>query len=167
MITVIKHGKETFKAVCPICGCEFTYQAEDLKEDCFHNHYVDCPDCKQVVIHEYEAKKKSLDDNLLWKKAEEEQLDPDKYPTKLAKDREFYVDYQYPNTIWNSWPDCATCPNRPNPDTTTIGDIPCTWCKKMRPYCYTGDVFPKDYKGGELRATSYADKKAEPPVTKE
>ena len=41
-IKVIKHGKETFKAVCPICGCEFSYQSEDLKEDCFHNHYVEC-----------------------------------------------------------------------------------------------------------------------------
>ena len=38
-IKVIKHGKEIFKAVCPICGCEFSYQAEDLKEDLFHNHY--------------------------------------------------------------------------------------------------------------------------------
>ena len=59
-IKVIKHGKETFKAVCPICGCEFSYQAEDLKEDRFHNHYVECPDCKQIVSHEYESKNKSI-----------------------------------------------------------------------------------------------------------
>ena len=59
-IKVIKHGKETFKAVCPICGCEFSYQAEDLKEDRFHNHYVECPDCKQIVSHEYEFKNKSI-----------------------------------------------------------------------------------------------------------
>ena len=149
MITVIKHGKETFKAVCPICGCEFTYQAEDLKEDIFHNHYVECPDCKNAVSHDYEPKKKSLDDSLLWRKVEEEQLDYDKYPAKLAKEREFYVDYQHPNAIWDSWLDCATCPNRPDPTKTVVGDTPCTRCKKMQPYCYTGDVFPKDYKGGE------------------
>ena len=59
-IKVIKHGKETFKAVCPICGCEFSYQTEDLKEDRFHNHYVECPDCKQIVSHEYESKNKSI-----------------------------------------------------------------------------------------------------------
>lgn len=59
-IKVTKHGKETFKAVCPICGCEFSYQVEDLKEDHFHNHYVECPDCKQTVPHEYEAKNKSI-----------------------------------------------------------------------------------------------------------
>lgn len=62
-IKVIKHGKETFKAICPICGCEFTYQSEDLKEDCFHNHYVECPDCKNAVWHEYEPKQKGLDKN--------------------------------------------------------------------------------------------------------
>lgn len=59
-IKIIKHGKETFKVVCPICGCEFSYQAEDLKEDRFHNHYVECPDCKQRVSHEYESKNKVL-----------------------------------------------------------------------------------------------------------
>ena len=134
-IKVIKRGKETFKATCPICGCEFTYQAEDLKEDIFHNHYVECPDCKNAVSHDYEPKKKSLDDNLLWRKAEEEQLDYDKYPAKLAKEREFYVDYQHPNTIWNPWPDCATCPNRPDSTKTVVGDTPCTWCIKNQPYC--------------------------------
>ena len=59
-IKIIKHGKETFKAVCPICGCEFSYQAEDLREDRFRNHYVECPDCKQIVSHEYELKKKYI-----------------------------------------------------------------------------------------------------------
>ena len=148
MINVIKHGKETFKAVCPICGCEFTYQAEDLKEDCFHNHYVECPDCKQAVSYAYETKKKNIGD-ILWDYAKEHLPDSEEYPAKLIKEREYYVDYQHPNTIWDSWPDCATCPNRPDPTKTIVGDTPCTRCKKMQPYCYTGDVFPKDYKGGE------------------
>ena len=134
-IKVIKHGKETFKAVCPICGCEFTYQSEDLKEDCFHNHYVDCPDCKNSVSHEYEPKKKSLDDSLLWEYAKSQPLDSDKYPAKLIKEREFYVDYKHPTTIWNSWPDCATCPNKPDPTKTIVGDTSCTWCIKNQPYC--------------------------------
>ncbi len=121
MITVIKHGKETFKAVCPICGCEFTYQSEDLKEDCFHNHYVDCPDCKQVVIHEYEDKKKDI----TW-----------------GKDLPLVT-----NSL--NWPDCDKCPNKPNSDKPIIGDSPCALCKKMQPYCYTSDIFPESYKRGK------------------
>ena len=130
MINVIKHGKETFKAVCPICGCEFTYQAEDLKEDCFGNHYVECPDCKQVVSHEYEAKKKGLQ-------------------KKIYVDDKDTIYSAYTTTPAIDWPDCDKCPNRPDPNNPVIGDSPCTWCKKMQPYCYAGDVFPKDYQGGK------------------
>jgi hypothetical protein len=156
-IKVIKHGKETFKAVCPICGCEFTYQAEDLKEDCFHNHYVECPDCKQAVSHEYEAKKKEL----VWGKGlqiVDDHINPyDKAIPCDKKDKWFYVDYPNPNTIWSpnisDWPDCATCPNRPDPNKIIVGDTPCTWCKKNQPYCHTGDVFPKDYKGGSYKVS--------------
>ena len=150
-IKVIKHGKETFKAVCPICGCEFTYQSEDLKEDIFHNHYVECPDCKNGVSHEYEAKKKSLQKDLTWafpKPGESVPCD--------KKDKWFYIDYPQPNTIWSTapsidWPDCATCPNKPDPTKTVAGDTPCTWCGKNQPYCFTGDKFPDDYKGGSYK----------------
>jgi len=134
MITVIKHGKETFKAVCPICGCEFTYQAEDLKEDCFHNHYVECPDCKQAVSHKYEVKKKSLDENILWEYVEDHKIEYDKFPDIVL------------TTSSYDWPDCATCPNRPDPNKpATVGDTPCTWCKKNQAYCNAGiaDVNPK------------------------
>ena len=116
MINIIKHGKETFRVVCPVCGCEFTYQAEDLKADMFGNHYVECPDCKNAVPHD-EPKVKGIGD-LSW------------------RDRQFYVDYQNPKTTWTNWPDCATCPNRPDPNKPiTVGDSPCTFCKKMQPYC--------------------------------
>lgn len=156
MITVIKHGKETFKAICPICGCEFTYQSEDLKEDCFHNHYVDCPDCKQAVSHEYETKKKSIDPNILWDYAEKHKPDYNEYPDKLAKERKFYVDYQQPTIIWNSWPDCATCPNRPDPNKSAqVGDTPCTWCIKNRPYCGNGMA---DYATGPITVSPNLDK---------
>ena len=89
-IKVIKHGKETFKAVCPICGCEFSYQSEDLKEDRFHNHYVECPDCKQIVSHEYESKNKSIT------------------LTKCLPAVDYKLNYPYsPN-------DCDTCTNKPD-----------------------------------------------------
>ena len=34
-----------------------------------------------------------------------------------------------------SWPDCETCPNKPDPAHPVVGDSPCTWCIKNRPYC--------------------------------
>ena len=148
-IKVIKHGKETFKAVCPICGCEFSYQAEDLREDHFRNHYVECPDCKQIVSHEYESKNKSI---TLTKGL----------PTvdyKLS-----YPDLQ--NTNWTtvtSWPDCDTCPNKPDPNKLVVGDTPCTWCKKIQPYCISDIkcasesciVNPKDFNVSTYTTGSY------------
>ena len=120
-IKIIKHGKETFKAVCTICGCEFSYQAEDLKEDHFHNHYVECPDCKQIVSHEYESKNKSIT------------------LTKCPPTVDYKLNYPYlQNTAWattTSWPDCDTCPNKPDPNKLVVGDTPCNWCKKIQPYC--------------------------------
>lgn len=71
MITVIKHGNKTFKAVCPICGCEFTYQDEDLNEDIFHNHNVICPDCGRHIPHD-EQKNRALNKDILWDYAEEQ-----------------------------------------------------------------------------------------------
>ena len=131
MITVIKHGKETFTVTCPVCGCVFTYHAEDLNEDCFQNHYVICPDCQHHVSHD-EPKKKSLHEGILWEVAEEE----------MKKNR----DYPYPVTLKASeytWPDCETCPNKPDPTKVIVGDTPCTWCKKNMPYCNAVDVQPK------------------------
>ena len=68
-IEVIKHGKQTFKEVCSRCGCEFTYQLEDLKEDIFHNHYVKCPDCQTKISHKNEVKNKEIE----WCYAKEDQ----------------------------------------------------------------------------------------------
>lgn len=148
-IKVIKHGKETFKAVCPICGCEFSYQAEDLREDRFRNHYVECPDCKQIVSYEYESKNKSI--NL----------------TKCSPTVDYKLNYPYlQNTNWKittSWPDCDTCPNKPDPNKLVVGDTPCTWCKKNQPYCISDikcasesyTVNPKDFNVSTYTNGSY------------
>ena len=124
-IKIIKHGKETFKAVCPICGCEFSYQAEDLKEDLFHNHYVECPDCKHTVYHEYESKNKDI----TW--------------AKESPTIDYKLNYPYlQNIAWTTatpWPDCDACQFKPDPNKPVVGDTHCTWCKKIQPYC-TSDV---------------------------
>ena len=64
MITVITHGTKTFRVVCPICNCEFTYQEEDLNKDVFHNHYVICPDCGIHIPHE-EQKNRAFNRDIL------------------------------------------------------------------------------------------------------
>lgn len=113
-INIIKPGKETFKAICQICGCEFTYQTEDLKEDIFHNHYIECPNCKNSISHNYEAKKREI----TWQKFIETTPEVDKAL----------------NTNATFWPDCDQCPNKPA-DMSYVGDSPCTFCVKHQIYC--------------------------------
>lgn len=40
MIKIIKEGVKEFNITCPFCGCEFTYEKEDI-----HNSQVICPCC--------------------------------------------------------------------------------------------------------------------------
>jgi hypothetical protein len=127
-IKVIKHGTKVFRAVCPICGCEFEYEYEDLKTEYGFVREVKCPDCGNMVYHqEY---KPVYPSSPTW-------------PT-------------YPNYPYITWTttgtgtelDCDKCPNKPDLSRPIVGDTPCTWCKKTQPYCYTGDKFSADYKGG-------------------
>lgn len=46
MIEVIKHGKEKFKTVCSICGCEFSYEVCDVI-----GGFIKCPDCGYYGPH--------------------------------------------------------------------------------------------------------------------
>lgn len=48
MIKVVKHGYKGYSTVCYKCGCEFTYELEDIKEG-----YVSCPDCNEKSLHNY------------------------------------------------------------------------------------------------------------------
>lgn len=47
MIEVIKHGTKKFTATCANCGCEFTYEVEDI-----HDGKITCPDCGYYVVHQ-------------------------------------------------------------------------------------------------------------------
>ncbi len=50
---VIKHGDtkstapeiETKRTTCPICGCEFEYDSDDVQRDIHNNARVNCPEC--------------------------------------------------------------------------------------------------------------------------
>lgn len=48
MKTIIKHGNTKFNAYCSICGCEFTYELEDICKDISTN-YVICPECGEKI----------------------------------------------------------------------------------------------------------------------
>lgn len=47
MIKIIKNGKKEFRAICPFCGCEFTYEQEDLNGTSF----INCPECNAIMEH--------------------------------------------------------------------------------------------------------------------
>lgn len=50
---VIKHGDTkstapeivTERTTCPICGCEFEYDSNDVQRDIHNNAHVNCPEC--------------------------------------------------------------------------------------------------------------------------
>lgn len=46
MITVFKHGKTEFKKTCDNCGCEFSYEVEDVVDG-----KIACPDCHKEFPH--------------------------------------------------------------------------------------------------------------------
>lgn len=47
MIKIIKSGKKEFHAICSNCGCEFTYEQEDLNGTGF----INCPECNAIMEH--------------------------------------------------------------------------------------------------------------------
>lgn len=54
MIHIIRHGKKYYKLNCPICGCIWTFEKEDMttglnsKNETWFSVY--CPDCKKRFI---------------------------------------------------------------------------------------------------------------------
>ena len=45
-IKIIKQGVKEFRITCPYCGCEFTYEKEDV-----YNSEVICPCCSKGLPH--------------------------------------------------------------------------------------------------------------------
>lgn len=55
MKTIIKPGRKTYKENCETCGCEFTYQDEDMihqENKTFEGYqdFVECPCCHQMIF---------------------------------------------------------------------------------------------------------------------
>lgn len=55
MIKIIKDGQRDFIANCNVCGCEFSYQTEDIKLS-----YVACPCCGFHISHRLNSLKRQL-----------------------------------------------------------------------------------------------------------
>lgn len=117
MITVIKHGKKVFKGFCSRCGCEFTYELEDVTL----NNFVTCPDCGESC---YIGGSKNTPYTPLaigWPTPGE--------PIPCSPSEANKID------------PCKDCDwmKKLLSGVTYIGDIPCTWCSKG-PYRVTCDT---------------------------
>lgn len=123
-IKVIKQGVKEFNITCPNCGCEFTYEYEDVGIG-----VVICPCCQAHLPHK--GVRGKVDESPLpingW------------YGTITNPHGTYpYNDLVYrPFTLpeWATKSDnlsgCEGCPNNPKYlKAPYIGDSPCQWCQK-------------------------------------
>lgn len=124
-IKVIKQGVKEFHITCPYCGCEFTYENEDV-----YNSEVICPCCSKALPHKgVRGGNGDLDTETI------PQLQRIYYGPKTGAE---YNDLVYrPFTLpdWATKSDnlngCEGCPNNPKYlKTPYVGDTPCQWCQK-------------------------------------
>ena len=139
-IKIIKDGKKEFDITCPYCGCEFTYEKEDV---C--NSEVICPCCSTNLPHKSVIGK--VDECPLPTNGE--------YGTTINPNGTFPMPIWYNQqvalngykirdglnkrpltlpdgaTLINNENDCEGCPNNPKYlKTPYVGDTPCQWCQK-------------------------------------
>ena len=60
MIKIIKEGKKEFIATCRTCGCQFSYELNDI-----HISGVSCPYCGHLVVHPEYSQSKNKDSNIV------------------------------------------------------------------------------------------------------
>lgn len=129
-IKVIKQGVKEFNLTCPFCGCEFTYEKEDV-----HNSQVICPCClTNLLVGTVNTNPFPMP---IWYN---QQVAPDGYKIRgvINKPTDKYNDLVYrPFTLpdWATKSDnfsgCEGCPNNPKYiKENYIGDTPCQWCQK-------------------------------------
>ena len=110
-IKIIKQGVKEFHITCPYCGCEFTYEKEDV-----YNSEVICPCCSKGLPHKGIIGTGDINPSTLpiWYN---QQVAPDGYKIRggLIQPDDF----------------CDNCPYNPKYlKTPYIGDSPCQWCQK-------------------------------------
>lgn len=123
-IKIIKQGTKEFHITCPHCGCEFTYENEDV-----YNSEVICPCCSKALPHKG-----------VRGKVDESPLPINGWYGTITN---LHGAYPYNDLVYRPFtlPDWATksdnlsgcegCPNNPKYlKTPYIGDTPCQWCQK-------------------------------------
>jgi hypothetical protein len=103
MIKIIKHGQTEFRCTCGRCGCEFTYEHEDITLSSF----VICPDCGE---HCYIGGNRSSMPKIGWPMPGE----------------------PIPCNTYDPCKDCDWYNKMLKGGATYIGDTPCTWCDKNK-----------------------------------
>jgi DNA-directed RNA polymerase subunit RPC12/RpoP len=115
MIKVIKHGQKEFEHICSRCGCEFTYEYEDIHTEAIRGlttnsttRYVVCPDC---------GNKCSINGgNIGWPWPNTGEPIPCNTPSETALNPCIDCDWHKKMTTDGiNW---------------YVGDTPCTWCQK-------------------------------------
>lgn len=129
-IKIIKQGVKEFHITCPYCGCEFTYEKEDV-----YNSEVICPCCSTNLPHKGVIGTINTTSSPIpiWYN---QQVVPDGYKIRddLNKRPRTLPDGA---TLINNENSCEGCPNNPKYlKTPYIGDSPCQWCQK-NPYKVT------------------------------
>ena len=113
-IKIIKNGVKEFHITCPYCGCEFTYENEDV---C--NSEVICPCCLTNLPH----------------KGVSGTVNPNgTYPMPIWYNQQVVPDgYKIRGGLNQPDDSCDNCPNNPKYlKTPYVGDSPCQFCAKIR-----------------------------------
>ena len=125
-IKIIKDGIKEFHITCPYCGCDFTYEKEDV-----YNSEVICPCCSKGLPHK----------GMLGTVGTNPSAVPIWYNQQVAPDG-----YKIRGGLIQLDDSCNNCPYNPKYlKTPYIGDSPCQWCQK-NPYKVT---CTSDVKQGE------------------
>lgn len=134
-IKIIKQGVKEFSITCPYCGCEFTYEKEDV-----HNSQVICPCCStNLLVGTVNTNPFPMP---IWYNQE---VAPDGYKIRDGLNKRPLTLPDWATKVDNL-SGCEGCPNNPKYlKTPYIGDSPCQWCQK-NPYKVT---CTSDVKQGE------------------
>lgn len=120
-VKIIKDGVKEFRITCPNCGCEFTYENEDV---C--NSEVICPCCLTNLPHKgvIGTVNTTPPPMPIWYN---QQVAPDGYKIRDGLNKPL------PSRLTTSdyWSGCENCPNNPKYlKTPYVGDSPCQFCAK-------------------------------------
>lgn len=103
MIKIIKQGKKEFHTICVRCGCEFTYEVEDIG----FAGFVECPTCGEQCSHN--SGLTPTPPNINWNDLK-----------------------AIPCTNANPCKDCDWYNKMLKNGGVYVGDTPCTWCDKNK-----------------------------------